>query len=511
MGKNNVSAGNSWLDVVKKAFRSPTKSPKSSKKREEHDQQDDDKKRGKQRWIFSKPCIYETTIQHCESANRAATCNHTCSSIAGSRTLAGRDMKSKDDDSKERRAIALAMVTTATAQAAVATAQAAVEVMRLAGPSKFARKYYNAAVVIQTAFRGYLARRALRALKGIVKIQALVRGHNVRKRAKMTLRCIQSLVRVQTRVRDQRRRLSYEGSKDPTCSVSNSLRDNHVAARKSLSRERSSTTNELDSHQHTLEEIKAILLKTKQAASENAFSTAFPRQKWRCGKDQYLCKEKEEENYSWSEYWDKMNRKSRSQSDPIRTVEIDTAQRYSYPVPSSRESQYNHCQYQEQRPISDSVCSSMHRTNRNQSSPFPSTPSPSKTKRLQVHSASPRCLKEERNRIMAQTPTLGSNFYKMLGHEYGGAASVPNYMAATASANARIRSESAPRQRPLTPERENLSHVKKRLSFPAPKADACGVMSDTESERSLRHPNSTRGVQFVAGRRSSTLLQRQPW
>ncbi|MCH84534.1 protein IQ-domain 14-like [Trifolium medium] len=121
------------------------------------------------------------------------------------------------------------MVTTATAQAAVATAQAAVEVMRLASPSKIARKYYNAAVVIQTAFRGYLARRALRALKGIVKIQALVRGHNVRKQAKMTLRCIESLVRVQTRVRDQRRRLSYEGNKESNFGVSNSLREIHVS------------------------------------------------------------------------------------------------------------------------------------------------------------------------------------------------------------------------------------------------------------------------------------------
>ncbi|KAA8519144.1 hypothetical protein F0562_013382 [Nyssa sinensis] len=112
--------------------------------------------------------------------------------------------------------------------AAIATTAAAAEVVRLTANPQSAHQCTNesqgfsstdiqttapqsthqcerkiqdlAATKIQTTFRGYLARKALRALKGLVRLQAIIRGRAVRRQAITALKRLQSIVNIQSQI-----------------------------------------------------------------------------------------------------------------------------------------------------------------------------------------------------------------------------------------------------------------------------------------------------------------------
>lgn len=159
---------------------------------------DSNKTKEKRRWSFGK-C----------SKDRHGNVEHHRESF--SRENCVRDAENEQN----RHAIAVAAATAAAADAAMVAAHAAAAVVRLTSNGPFPLNVSIekwAAIRIQTMFRGYLARRALRALKGLVKLQALVRGYLVRKEADATLYCMQALIRAQARVRTRRLRMSEEAA-----------------------------------------------------------------------------------------------------------------------------------------------------------------------------------------------------------------------------------------------------------------------------------------------------------
>ncbi|KAL0896441.1 hypothetical protein Bca101_080402 [Brassica carinata] len=66
---------------------------------------------------------------------------------------------------------------------------------------------HASATKIQAAFRGYTARRSFRALKGLVRLQGLVKGYSVKRQTVNAMKYMQKLVRLQSKIQSHRTKM----------------------------------------------------------------------------------------------------------------------------------------------------------------------------------------------------------------------------------------------------------------------------------------------------------------
>ncbi|EPS72849.1 hypothetical protein M569_01907, partial [Genlisea aurea] len=121
---------------------------------------------------------------------------------------------------------------------------------------------------IQAAFKKLLARRAMHALKGLVRLQALVRGRCVRKQAADTLNRMQSLVRVQACVQARRARKASESQ----CAQQQNHPRQHEQEEEAHVKE---TEGGWCDSVGSAEQIQANLLRRKEAAAKREKARAY--------------------------------------------------------------------------------------------------------------------------------------------------------------------------------------------------------------------------------------------
>ncbi|KAL6987431.1 hypothetical protein U1Q18_013180 [Sarracenia purpurea var. burkii] len=166
-----------------------------------------------------------------------------------------------------------AIGTSTAADTAVAADESAAEVVQLTGVTQFSGKSEEevAAIKIQTAFRGYYARRASRGLRGFVRLKSLVQALPVKRQTANALRYMQALTRAQSQIQSRRIRILEENQ-----ALQGQLLQKNPKEYESLLIE-----GEWDDSLQSKEQIEAKLLGKFEAAMrrEKALAYSFSHQK----------------------------------------------------------------------------------------------------------------------------------------------------------------------------------------------------------------------------------------
>ncbi|XP_057980026.1 protein IQ-DOMAIN 3 [Malania oleifera] len=386
------------------------------------------------------------------------------------------------ENEQSKHAYSVALATAVAAEAAVAAAHAAAEVVRLTSTTRFSGKSKEevAAIRIQTAFRGYMARRALRALRGLVRLKSLIQGQSVKRQATTTLRCMQTLAHLQSQIRARRIRMSEENQ-----ALQRQLQQK---SEKELEKLRASVGEEWDHSMQSREQIEASILNKQEAAMrrERALAYAFSHQQmWKnsskSANPTFMDPNNPHWGWSWLERWmaarpwESKSAVDKELNSDYGSVRSSTSRGLSIGEITKAYSQRDLNTYSKPSPTGQ-------RTSRPPSRQSPSTP-PSKAPssvsgsgkmKQGSQKGSPWGAEDDsRSMLSVQSEryrrhTIGGSLSARDDESLASSPAVPSYMASTESARAKSRLPS-----PLglekngTPERPSVSSAKKKLSFPA--------------------------------------------
>ncbi|XVE76224.1 hypothetical protein DITRI_Ditri12bG0155900 [Diplodiscus trichospermus] len=360
------------------------------------------------------------------------------------------------------------------AVAPAAPAQAAVGVVRRQynKGARFAGKSEEevAAIKIQTAFRVYLAKRALRALRGLVRLKSLMEAPAVKRQAASTLRCMQTLSRVQCQIRTRRIRMTEENQ-----ALQRQLLQKHAKEIVNLQ-----MGEDWDDSLQSKEQIEASLLSKHEAAMrrERAMAYSFTHQQTlknasRSMNPLFMDPNNPSWGWSWLERWmaacpwegrGMTDKEHNNDQSSVKSGRSNFAGEISKAYARYQLNLDKQSPKASQKPTQTSSLIS------------PSTPKPASAPARKLKSASPRSNvvgPDEDARSIFSVQSERSRRHSIAGSSVrddaslAGSVSLPSYMVPTESARAKTRLQS-----PLgleangTPEKGPIASAKKRLFYP---------------------------------------------
>ncbi|XP_018446365.1 protein IQ-DOMAIN 2 [Raphanus sativus] len=325
-----------------------------------------------------------------------------------------------------------------------------------ATPTRFAGKSNQeaAAILIQTVFRGYLAKRAIRAMRGLVRLKTLMEGSVVKRQAANTLKCMQTLSRVQSQIRARRIRMSEE----------NQARQKQLLQKHAKELAGLKNGDNWDDSIQSKEKVEAKLLSKYEATMrrERALAYAYSHQQnWKnnskSGNPMFMDPSNPTWGWSWLERWMAGRPLEEPNNDNAASVKNRNEATKAINLRNKNSSQPN---------TPSSARGGGGGTPRNKNSFF-SPPTPSRLNQSSNDDAkSTVSVLSERNR----RHSIGGGGSSVRDDEsLAGSQALPSYMVPTKSARARLKPQQSPLSGGTTQENDGLvadkASAKKRLSY----------------------------------------------